>query len=1145
MAIKPIPNQLYNPNNLPLDVRSITEKSMSEAAATLSYFSEGMLIYSIADKQLYIIDEADENGNIIKYSKANQAEDRINVDGKNYIVLKKDVDLTEQIVKSNTIYEVRYDFDLDIESINIPEGCILYFTGGSFDKGTISGSKVNIIAGLYKIFGKDLEIDHEFTITNGEVYPEWFGAKADGVFDSTQAIQRTIDFAYNKQVEVVFQSGSYLVTRSLYVYDGIKLRGAGIYNTILKTLFSDSYNAKNNVAKTKGPGNTITANHGGPMKVIDYKDGHNRFYIGDGNIGYYDADRATNPQHPLYYPEPSNLSKDHEIWVEWNNQRLKIESQGRFIGPTGREGYGGGLIKSSQHPGLRHTTLRTDPSYNPIHPGGTIHTGIRNVTISNMQINTNSINRGKDSAIDFKYDASAIPSTIRDTYDSSVLNCRFDNLYIFGCGKDGISATRAVDWTITNCYIRQCAETGINLDGVTSINISGVYANSCIESGYKLIGCNYSSITACAADSCGIAYNIKNCRSITLNSCGAEASRLRLITKENADMEQEVLFKGRSYAIVGCKGVTLNSCYGMAAHTQDTIGAYVSFDVEDDLGDSGWEHNSFVYCHQSSNVSINNCYFKAFRRIRSAPYRNDNNEKVSYTGGTYNPSVKGSRYWQLQNYLPGQVYEIIGDSSENNITIVTNDSEQKQQKELEIRWQNLDILDPGIVPNPKGYDTAGKTISGEDGNGGWTYTTDSGEVLPLTKENFEVVCPINGKHSGGTRDMWWAWRNSLILLRIVTDEKMVDAYGEKGNVGYDTLLFGNITEKFNIDWSDSYMANIIEKCSIDIVSQYSQSTMIDGSTQYYGYGNLYKTDYTESAYPIKSSMPIPAAVKYNIAGDRISINTNDYNNLPKNVNKAALSISGNKDVQITEEIQTLIDEGKLTQESLVNGDVLSLWYPNSLKDTVKQMFGIYDKDGQCMFGISNDKKNGILTSVVNNKEHKFISPSNTNYISELTTSATSEAIINKINELIKRLKAHGFVDSVQEGSEVPEVPEIPGDDIGTFDPVTIEFTNYQSSNDELSINYSVTSLFNTIYKIGFAYSGTNTMPTTNQNSVVDDKMASDTEGKNYVGSVTIPRKGTNTYLRLYYETSPSGGASNRTYDSNVYVWTGDTLTLVS
>lgn len=51
------------------------------------------------------------------------------------------------ITEANTIYEIRYDFDLRGKEITIPEGCTLKFEGGSFKNGTIKNNRTMVICG--------------------------------------------------------------------------------------------------------------------------------------------------------------------------------------------------------------------------------------------------------------------------------------------------------------------------------------------------------------------------------------------------------------------------------------------------------------------------------------------------------------------------------------------------------------------------------------------------------------------------------------------------------------------------------------------------------------------------------------------------------------------------------------------------------------------------------------------------------------------------------------------------------------------------------------------------------------------------------------------------------------------------------------
>ena len=73
--------------------------------------------------------------------------DRSALNGMGYIILRKNKSFAEQVIKANTIYEVRYDFDLNGAEITIPENCVLKFNGGSLSNGTINGN-------LYNIFDK-------------------------------------------------------------------------------------------------------------------------------------------------------------------------------------------------------------------------------------------------------------------------------------------------------------------------------------------------------------------------------------------------------------------------------------------------------------------------------------------------------------------------------------------------------------------------------------------------------------------------------------------------------------------------------------------------------------------------------------------------------------------------------------------------------------------------------------------------------------------------------------------------------------------------------------------------------------------------------------------------------------------------------
>lgn len=75
--------------------------------------------------------------------------------GFGYKILRKNIFagknvLTQDMIdEPNTIYEIRYDFDLNGASITIPDSCVLRFDGGSFNNGQITSKQIFIKDGKF------------------------------------------------------------------------------------------------------------------------------------------------------------------------------------------------------------------------------------------------------------------------------------------------------------------------------------------------------------------------------------------------------------------------------------------------------------------------------------------------------------------------------------------------------------------------------------------------------------------------------------------------------------------------------------------------------------------------------------------------------------------------------------------------------------------------------------------------------------------------------------------------------------------------------------------------------------------------------------------------------------------------------------
>lgn len=1024
-----------------------------------------------------------------------------NNSGFGYKILRQDVLLANQITEANTKYEVRYDFNLGGTTLNIPSGCILDFNGGTITNGTLTGDNTTISGSINtKIF--DLSINLTGTWNTQGINPEWFGAIADGVHDCYTEVQKAVDTAYSIKQDVVFLSGTYLFTRHVAIYDGISIHGAGIYNTILKTPWNNNNVAKGYVNNTASKTyKTRLHPESVPFQFDDYTNGHNRFYIGDGCVGYYDDDRATDSSHPLYWPDDGT-----QEWRDWNATRTKIRNQGRWIGKTGREGYGGGLFISSQEPGITFERYQVSSGMN-LHPEGIIHTGVRNVKISDLQITTNSVDRGKDSAINFRYNADIIPKSIRSTYDSSVLNIQLENLYLFGCGKTGYEATRAVDHLIKGCYIRQCAEYGIHLAGVTSTTITGCYANGCLIAGYNLNGVNYSSLVGCAADSCGVAYNLRNCNGITLVSCGAESTKYTKPEEEDT----EVLVKGVAYRINECSSIVLSGCYSFSSQLKQDLESVIESDILPDEDNWDYIKSRHVQVIESKDVSIQYPSFKSYCRIRTAPFRNADGRKVNVDGGTYDEFNPNSRYWQIQNNLTGAQFEVRGETTTAHV--ISSRGEQDLVKTSEVRINNLDIYDPGIYPNPYNSvlgsqysaNTAHKMISGSDMNGGWTVTAPNEDDDPVTinvsMDIFESIFPINAKSLTGVRDTFWKWRNSLILLRKRTDDKYLDppSPGVTGWIDEWLDITGQTEIETPIDWTDSQYQSVFTVSTLPLIG--SESTFIDGDKSLFSYGKLYVIDpeYRYSKAPTFCT-PIPGIVIEKEDGTRTLINTNNVNNLPLDARKASMGIRGNS---------------VITSEDGDGNPVVT--HPGPVLATVSQYKADTADSDTVHMKCTSEQGYNVMTlfervgkALSFGNSPRIISRDSNDYtaITKLTALADSSAIINKVNELIDRLVAQGFAEE-----------EIPSE---------IQFRFLQlSDTTETGTNILFTVDNIPAYtRIGIAYSSSSTSPTFNSNHIE----ATLGEGSFSLNTPITYGNSNLRYVRFFLDpTFGGGGETDRIY----------------
>lgn len=137
---------------------------------------------------------------------ANRAYNSQSPNGIGYKILRKDTTFAEQVTDTNTIYEIRYDFDLT-QNFIVPQNSILFFNGGSIGGAYTINFNSCLLCGNVKI--RNLVVSGK--CSNKFVFPNWFGAKGDGVTNDSQAFNNAINACDNIKVN----GGEYYINSPL------------------------------------------------------------------------------------------------------------------------------------------------------------------------------------------------------------------------------------------------------------------------------------------------------------------------------------------------------------------------------------------------------------------------------------------------------------------------------------------------------------------------------------------------------------------------------------------------------------------------------------------------------------------------------------------------------------------------------------------------------------------------------------------------------------------------------------------------------------------------------------------------------------------------------------------------------------------
>ena len=138
----------------------------------------------------------------------------------------------------------------------------------------------------------------------------------------------------------------------------------------------------------------------------------------------------------------------------------------------------------------------------------------------------------------------------------------FENVVIEEITNSAIVMDTPILCSFKNVLTRLVVGHGWDLwNGGTSVTLETCFALTCTQAGYMLDTMTYCSLNGCAADVCGVGYNFRNSKAISLLGCGSEASIFR-----------NVIYDGSGWKLFNSSIVTAISCYER--------GSLIEFNIE-------------------------------------------------------------------------------------------------------------------------------------------------------------------------------------------------------------------------------------------------------------------------------------------------------------------------------------------------------------------------------------------------------------------------------------------------------------------------------------------------------------------------------------------------------------------------------------
>lgn len=235
------------------------------------------------------VNTPDEEDITVTEDKKLKLKDRSFGDGMGYVILRKNKTFAEQVTKSNTIYEIRYDFDLAEGRVSIPDHCNLLFNGGSISNGSVSYSDT-LIEGDY--IGK-ISTVAEGSLRNEVVTPEMFGYAEDWTEIVANAIEYSNNIYFPRKADYNFD-GEILIAKNGLTIDGgdsmLVYSGVGDFITIGETSTACRNLVLKNIVSVASKSNCHIKIVGAiecEFNKVDVRDGKKGFWYSPDKAHFY------------------------------------------------------------------------------------------------------------------------------------------------------------------------------------------------------------------------------------------------------------------------------------------------------------------------------------------------------------------------------------------------------------------------------------------------------------------------------------------------------------------------------------------------------------------------------------------------------------------------------------------------------------------------------------------------------------------------------------------------------------------------------------------------------------------------------------------------------------------------------------------